>query len=126
MSKLSDKTASELKKIFENKEESVVDVVSADDYQKYTGQVSAYFEGKWILDFSFLYKKDLKKNSATPNKYLVETILLDDIVDFLPIDKNNKTHKSMNQQNVNILIYFREKDEVYQIFIQILLVQALP
>ena len=47
-------------KIFENKEESVVDVVSADDYQKYTGQVSAYFEGKWILDFSFLYKKDLK------------------------------------------------------------------
>ena len=39
------------------------------------------------------YKKGLKKNSATPNKYLVETILLDDIVDFLPIDKKNKTHK---------------------------------
>lgn len=47
-------------KIFENKEESVVDVVNGDDYKKYTGQVAAYFEGKWILDFSFLYKKDLK------------------------------------------------------------------
>ena len=39
------------------------------------------------------YKKALKKNSTTPNKFLVETILLDDIVDFLPVTSNNKTHK---------------------------------
>lgn len=50
------------------------------------------------------YKKDLKKNSATPNKYLVETILLDDIVDFLPIDKNNKTHKRAILK-IGIIIY---------------------
>ena len=74
-------------KIFENKEESVVDVVSADDYQKYTGQVSAYFEGKWILDFSFLYKKDLKisRGSGDQSRW------------FKVIDRNNKN---------NVTLYF--------------------
>ena len=47
-------------KIFEKKEESVVDVVSGEDFEKYSGQIFAYFEGKWILNFSFLHKKDLK------------------------------------------------------------------
>ena len=74
-------------KIFENKEESVVDVVSADDYQKYTGQVSAYFEGKWILDFSFLYKKDLKISQGVGDQSRW----------FKVIDRNNKN---------NVTLYF--------------------
>ena len=74
-------------KIFENKEESVVDVVSADDYQKYTGQVSAYFEGKWILDFSFLYKKDLKISKGVGDQSRW----------FKVIDRNNKN---------NVTLYF--------------------
>ncbi len=52
-------------KIFGEKKESVVDIVSADDYQKYTGQVSTFFEGKWVLNFSFLYKKELKVSQGT-------------------------------------------------------------
>jgi len=55
-------------KIFENKEESVVDVASVDDYKKYEGQIFAYFEGKWILNFSFLYKKDLKVSQGVGDR----------------------------------------------------------
>ncbi len=56
------------RKFLDNKKESVVDVVSGQEYQKYSGQVSTYFEGKWILNFSFLYKKDLKISQGTGNE----------------------------------------------------------
>ena len=47
--------------------------------------------GKSLLVYN--YKKNLQKNSTGESKYLVETILLDDIVDFLPLNANNQTHK---------------------------------
>jgi len=74
-------------KILGNKEESVVDVVNDQDYQKYTGQVHTYFEGKQILDFSFLYKKDLKisQGEGDQSKW------------FQVIDKDNKN---------NVTLYF--------------------
>ncbi|MDQ1281905.1 MAG: hypothetical protein QG630_256 [Patescibacteria group bacterium] len=56
------------RKFLDNKKESIVDVVSGQEYQKYSGQVSTYFEGKWILNFSFLYKKDLKISQGTGNE----------------------------------------------------------
>ena len=34
--------------------------MSDNDYEKFSGEIVAYFEGKWILSFSFLHKKDLK------------------------------------------------------------------
>lgn len=74
-------------KILDNKDESVVDIVNEQDYQKYLGQVSTYFEGKQILDFSFLYKKDLKisRGVGDQSKW------------FQVIDQNNKN---------NVTLYF--------------------
>lgn len=70
------------RKFLNDKEENIVDVANLEDYQKYTGQVSTYFEGKQTMDFSFLYKKDLKvsRGSGDQSKW------------FQIIDSNNKNY----------------------------------
>ena len=74
-------------KIFDNKEEDIVDIVNEQDYKNYKSQVSTFFEGKQILDFSFLYKKDLKILQGTGNESKWFKIL----------DKENKN---------NVTLYF--------------------
>lgn len=74
-------------KFLDNKEESSIDLVSGEDYQNYSGQVTTYFEGKQILNFSFLYKKDLKVSQGVGDQSKW----------FKVIDKDNKN---------NVTIYF--------------------
>lgn len=52
-------------KILENKEEINFDIANINEYEKYSEEVSTYFEGKQILNFSFIYKKDLKISRGT-------------------------------------------------------------
>lgn len=74
-------------KIFEKKEENVVDIVSSQDYKKYESQIISYFEGKQIINFSFLYKNDLEisRGIGSESRW------------FRVLDKNNKN---------NITLYF--------------------
>jgi hypothetical protein len=74
-------------KILNSNNENVVDIANSGDYLQYSGEVSTYFEGNQILDFSFLYKKDLKvlKGEGDQSKW------------FQVIDKDNKN---------NVILYF--------------------
>lgn len=52
-------------KLWNSDKDTMVDIASSKDYSKYENNVTAKFEGDWVLNFSFLHKNDIKVEQGT-------------------------------------------------------------